>query len=87
MIFPNHWLMVRLNLTQENVKKQLRLLKNAKTLLNVWRKESSIRQINRDFYLKSPKSQTSLKKYVKNGASKNCRSVRKVSKTQNGNKS
>ena len=50
---------------QEIVKKQLRLLNNAKNLLNVRREESSIWRINKDFYLKNSKSSTNIKKYLK----------------------
>ena len=46
------------------------------------RKESSIWQINRDFYQKNSKSQTSLRRCIKNGVSETRKSFRKVSKTQ-----
>ena len=51
------------------MKKQLRSWKNAKELLNVRTKESSIEHVSKDFY-------------KENGVSKTCKSVRKTSKTQ-----
>ena len=36
-------------------------------------------------YLRNPNSTASLKKCIKNGANKTCKSVRRVSKTQSGN--
>ena len=60
--------MVGLNLSLDDVrivKKQLRLLKNAKKIQNVRRKESSIWRINKKFYLGNPKNLTSLEKYMR----------------------
>ena len=53
-------------------------------MLNVRKKESCIWHTNKDFHLKNSKSSPSLKKCIKNGVSKACKSVRKVSKTQSG---
>ena len=69
------------------MKKQQRLSNNFKKLLNVRRKDYSIWRINKDVYLKNPKSLISLKKCVKNWAGKTRKGVRKVSKTQSGNES
>ena len=72
-------------MTYKIVKKQVRLLKNAKNLLDVRREEYSIWWTNKNFYLKNPKNLTSFNKCIKNGASKNRKSVRKVSKTRSSN--
>ena len=66
--FSNHWFMVRLNLSSDNVRnceKKLCSWKNAKKLLNVRREESSIWRISKEFYLKNPKSLLNLKKYIR----------------------
>ena len=47
-----------------NCRETTTFVKNAKKLLNVRRKESSIWRINKEFYLKNPNNLTSLKKFV-----------------------
>ena len=42
--------------------------------------------MNKDFYLKNPKSPKSLEKSINNGASKTRKNFRNISKTRSGNK-
>ena len=59
--------MVRLNLSLDdarNCRETTTFVKNAKNVLNVRRKESSIWRINKEFYLKNPNNLTSLKKFI-----------------------
>ena len=51
------------------------------------RKEPSIWHIRKEFHLKNPNHLTSIRKCIQNGASKNCKSVRKVSKFDRDNES
>ena len=64
------------------MKKQPRSLKNAKNLLKVRIKESSIWHIYKDLlFEKSKESEKFKEMYKKNGVSKTSKSIRKVSKT------
>ena len=65
--FSNYWLMVRLNWGSNDVrncKETSTLAEECEKLLNVRRKKLSIWPINKAFYLKNPKSPTSLEKCI-----------------------
>ena len=52
-------------MTSKTVEKQLRLLNNVKTLLNVRRKKSLVWCINKDFYLKNAEKPSKFRQMYK----------------------
>ena len=76
--------MVRFNLSLDgnlrNCEKTTTFVKEPEKIIEA-RKESSIWSINKELYLKNPKSPTRLKKCIKNGTGKNHKNVKKVPKT------